>query len=102
MVTIEQIRLQCRVDGEEEDELLEQYRFAAAETLKVYTGRNWYEAGVDIPAADPRGMHYTAAVNQAMLILIASWYAERESVSQDSGVPAAFRHLIQPYRVMGV
>lgn len=101
MIKIEQIRLHCRIDGEDEDELLEQFRFAAAETLRIYTGRNWYEVGVDIPDDDPTGLHYTAAANQAMLILIATWYAERES-SQDSGVPAAFRHLIQPYRLMGV
>lgn len=102
MLSLEQIRLHCRIDGAEEDSLLEQFRFGAFEVLKTHTGRNWYEAGEAIPEDDRDGIHLNAAANQAMLLLIGSWYAVRETDPSVHEIPAAFWHLIQPYRIYGV
>ncbi|MFC3873310.1 head-tail connector protein [Neisseria musculi] len=102
MVTLEQIRGHCRIDDDSEDALLEQYRQAALETLKTQTGRNWYGEDAEIPATDPDGLHYTAAAVQALLLLIGGWYQNRESASAQNEIPAAFWHLVQPYRLYGV
>lgn len=102
MVTLEQIRAHCRIDDDSEDELLEQYRYAALEVLKTQTGRNWYFQGVDIPETDSNGLHYNAATSQAMLLLIGGWYQNRESGGAQNEIPAAFYHLVQPYRIYGV
>lgn len=102
MITLEQIRTHCRIDDNGEDLLLEQYRLAAIETLKTHTGRNWYEQDAEIPETDPDGLHYTAAAVQALLLLIGGWYQNRESAAAQNEIPAAFWHLIQPYRIYGV
>lgn len=102
MLTIEQIRLHCRIDGDEEDSLLENYRFAAAEVLKTHTGRNWYAQSDLIPAGDSDGLSYNPAVNQAMLLLVGHWYANREMDFSSNDIPMSFWHLIQPYRIYGV
>ena len=102
MITLEHCRQHCRVDGDEDDYLLEQYRFAALETLKTHTSRQWYESADDIPADDATGIHYTAAANQAALLLVGHWYAHREIDPAVSDIPIAFWHLIQPYRIYGL
>lgn len=102
MLTLERIREHCRIDGTEEDSLLEQYLYAAKETLKAQTCRNWYEKDVEIPDTDPNGLYYTAATVQAILLLIGGWYENRESSVAENEIPAAFYHLVQPYRIYGV
>ncbi len=102
MVTIEQIRLHCRIDSDDEDSLLEHYRAAAYEALNAHTSRNWYGAADDIPAADTDGIRLNSAANQAVLLLIGSWYANREADRESTEIPAAYWHLIQPYRIYGV
>lgn len=102
MVTLEQIRAHCRIDGPEEDDLLEQYRLAALEALKTHTGRNWYPHGSPIPADDAAGLHITPQAVQAVLLLVGGWYQHRESAAAQNEIPAAFWHLVQPYRIYGV
>ena len=102
MLTLETIKQHCRVDGEEDDSLLEQYRFAAAEVLKTHTSRNWYSQDAEIPADDANGLHYNSATTQAMLLLVGHWYANRETDPAVTEIPMAFWHLIQPYRIYGL
>lgn len=102
MLTLETIKQHCRVDDDEDNGLLEQYRFAALETLKTHTSRNWYADAAEIPADDSDGLAYTPAALQAVLLLIGHWYAHRETDPAITEIPAAFWHLIQPYRIYGL
>ncbi|PIT52423.1 hypothetical protein BHC44_08820 [Snodgrassella alvi] len=100
MISIEDIRNNCRIDDDSEDDLLRIYLAAAQETVKQFTGRNWYEN--EVPDTDPTGMLYNSAVDMAMLLLTANWYKNREAVSaiNSAWLPFGVGFLLQPYRIM--
>lgn len=104
MITLEQAKYQCRIeqDNDYEDELLISYIAAARDHVQMHLDRNIYQEAV--PSDDPDGLIDNASINQAMLLLVAHWYANREAVSESaiSEVPLGVRHLLQPYRRMGV
>lgn len=102
MITLNLIKLNCRIDDDESDELLEIYLEAAKEALKQQTDRNWYND--EVPATDTTGLLYNKATDAALLLLIGHWYSHRESVADInlSELPQGFHWLIQPYRIYGV
>lgn len=102
MLSIKDIKLNCRIDGDEEDLLLQSYLDAAKEALRQQTNRNWYE--YEVPKEDTTGMLYNGATDQALLLLTSNWYANRESVNDKnlSETPQGFWWLIQPYRIYGI
>lgn len=100
MLTLEEMKLHCRVDGDEDDVLLEAYGEAAMEVVKMQTSRNWYERPDEIPEDDPSGMAENPAIRQAMLLLVGHWYKNREAVGDETKeLPLGFWALIQPYRI---
>ena len=100
MITINDIRKNCRIDDNSEDGLLMIYLAAAKEAVKQYTNRNWYESA--IPENDPDGMLYNDAVDRALLLITAHWYKNREAVSalNASWLPCGVAFLLQPYMMM--
>lgn len=105
MLTLAQIKLHCRIDNDNEDTLLQALNAAALEYAQRLTDRNFYAEGDTIPTTDPTGMHITPLVRQAMLLMIGTWYANREAdwaATGQADIPAAVYHLLQPYRIYGV
>jgi len=102
MVTLEQVKFQCRIDHDDEDALLLGYVAAARDHIQMYLDRTIYELAV--PSEDPDGVLDNASIDQATLMIVAHWYAHRESVSDSSmvEVPMSAYHVLQPYRRMGV
>ncbi|PIT07739.1 hypothetical protein BGI30_09040 [Snodgrassella alvi] len=100
MISIEDIRNNCRIDDDSEDDLLRIYLAAAQDAVKQFTGRNWYEN--EVPDTDPTGMLYNRAVDMAMLLLTAHWYKNREAVSalNSAWLPFGWAYLLQPYQIM--
>lgn len=90
MITLEQVKHQCRIEHDEEDGLLTGYidaakRFAA----------DWIDGELD--EANP-------AQQQALLLLIGHWYENREAVNNQTpaSIPFGFEVIMQRYRKMGV
>lgn len=104
MITLEQVKFQCRIeqDFHYEDGLLNGYIAAARNHVQMHIDRTIYPDAV--PSNDPDGLVDNASIDQAMLLLVAHWYANREAVSDSAmtEVPFGVRHLLQPYRRMGV
>lgn len=103
MLTLAQIKLHCRIDGDAENALLESMGLAAHEYLCLLTGRKWYapETAID----DPTGLHITPLARQAMLLMIGAWYENREAdwaANAKNQIPSAVYNLLQPYRIYGV
>ena len=97
ILTIDQIKAQCRIDPEmtEEDNLLELYGDAAEETLLNYCNRSLeslYEEYGRIPAA----------ITQGALLLVANSYKNREPASMGNlyTVPYSFDALVKPYMIL--
>ena len=102
MVTLEQVKFQCRIEHDDEDAMLAEYMAAARDHVQMHLDRTIYELAV--PDEDPDGVIDNASIDQATLMIVAHWYAHRESVSESSmvEVPMGVNYLLQPYRRMGI
>lgn len=102
MVTLEQVKFQCRIEHDDEDALLAGYMAAARDHVQKHLDRTIYESVV--PDDDPDGVIDNASIDQATLLLIGHWYAHREAVSESSmtEMPMGTYHLLQPDRNMGI
>lgn len=102
MVTLEQVKFQCRIEHDDEDALLDGYMAAARDHVQMHLDRTIYQLAV--PDDDPDGVIDNPSIDQATLLLISHWYAHREAVSESSmtEMPMGTYHLLQPYRNMGI
>ena len=102
MVTLEQVKHQCRIEHDDEDVLLAGYIAAARDHVQMHLDRTIYELAV--PDDDPEGVIDNPSIDQATLLIVSHWYAHREAVSESSmtEMPLGAYHLLQPYRRMGI
>ncbi|WP_413722690.1 head-tail connector protein [Sodalis sp. RH24] len=103
LLTLAQIKAQCRIDSDitDEDELLMLLAGAAEARAMAFMNRTIY-ADV-VPDLDLEGILLNDAMRLAMLQIIGHWYEHRSSVTdfEQSEVPMAFKYLLQPYRILG-
>lgn len=108
MLTKEQVKHHCNIEPDftEDDNWIENSIKAAARYVETWTRRRLYEKADDpLYMADPDALIYGEDVEMAMLMLIAHWYTNRETVSTGSTTSAlAFstEALLQPYRIYGL
>lgn len=92
MITLEQVKHQCRIEHNEEDDLLIGY-IDAAEAFAA----GWIDGKLD---------EDNPAQQQALLLLVSHWYENREAVNNDyqkpTPIPFGFEAIMQRYRNMGV
>ncbi|HDR1007467.1 head-tail connector protein [Pasteurella multocida] len=104
MLNLDLIKLHCRIDSDDEDELLESYVNSAKSYIQSQLNRKLHSESV--PASDPTGILINPSIQQAMLMIIAHWYEHRESVVLGSVTSKEIEdgawRLIQPFRIMGV
>lgn len=94
-------------DETEDDALLDTYAAAAASLVENKTGRTLYATTSAVPVdddgvvTDDHALVLNDDLVTAMLLLIGTWYANRESVvvgSISSELPMGVKALIEPYR----
>lgn len=107
VVTLEELKMQMRVDLEEEDAIIEAYGIAAEDTVASMTRRTLEELAVIGRAegqmdGDVTDMvtDFPARLKVAVLMLAAHWYRNREPVATVAmnAVPYALEVLVKPYR----
>lgn len=96
IVTLEQAKYQCKIDHDEENDLLILYIMAAQEHGQNYLDRKIY---TDSNFDDERGIKVTPIMQQAVLLAVGFFYENR---SITVNLPNAFYELLQPYRIPGV
>ncbi|WAT06485.1 head-tail connector protein [Rouxiella badensis] len=96
--TLEQLRLQCRIDDEESDELLTLMAGAAVRKAENFINRKLYDETV--PDTDEDGLLISDDVTLALLLLVGHWYSNREAATeiQQTAIPFGFTALLEPYR----
>ncbi|PHM68132.1 head-tail connector protein [Xenorhabdus kozodoii] len=94
--TIEELRLQCRIDSGDEDTLLQAYLEAAKEKAINYLNRNVYEENV--PDSDTEGIRLTPLIKLALMLAVGFWYETRDP----KRLPPGFRDLLDDYRIRPV
>lgn len=79
-LTKEQVKLNLRIDHDDEDDLIEGLIDAAFVAFEQSTNRKLYAVGEVIPEDVGNGMHVSKSIIQGAHMLIGHWYANRESV----------------------
>lgn len=108
MLTKEQVKHHCNIEQDftEDDAWIDTGIKAAERYVEKWTRRRLYEKADDpLYMANPDALLYGEDVEMAMLMLIAHWYTNRETVSTGSTTSAlAFstEALLQPYRIYGL
>jgi hypothetical protein len=97
IVTLAEAKLHLRVDGADEDTLLQTYLDAAESAAAQYLNRALYATDA---GTDETGLVMPEDVKTGVLLLVGSLYYGREGVEN---MPAGTRFLLNPYRLeMGV
>ncbi|MEX9888687.1 head-tail connector protein [Providencia rettgeri] len=91
--TIEELRLQCRIDTEDEDAILLGYLSAAKEKAANYLNRALHNDSV--PDNDPSGITITPVIKLALMLAVGFWYDTRELKK----IPQGFYELLSDYRI---
>ncbi|MEM6050522.1 head-tail connector protein [Erwinia sp. P7711] len=103
LLTLEEIKTQCRLESDftDEDSHLELLALAAEAKATTYLNRNLYKTLVDIPDLDLDGMVITEDIRLGLLMLVSHWYENRSSVTEieKTETPMAFYFLLQPRRL---
>lgn len=87
------VKDQLRIDHDHEDALIQQYIDAA----KAHVAQHCDRVLVDADPVDESQMTFTPDVQQAILLLVGHWYANREAVvvgQTSQQVPLAFERLL--------
>ena len=93
MLDLVRVKLHLRVDGDEEDSIITGYLDAAKAHVAMHCDRVLVEA----TPVEPEEMGLTSDVEQAILLLVGHWYANREAVvigTISSAVPLAVERLL--------
>lgn len=93
MIELSRVKLHLRVDHGEEDGLIQGYLDAAQAHVEQHCDRTLVEAN----PAGPEHMLLTKDIEQAMLLLVGHWYANREAVvvgAAPAAVPLAVDRLL--------
>jgi uncharacterized phage protein (predicted DNA packaging) len=77
MLDLASVKMHLRVDGDEEDALIGGYVAAAKAHVEQHCDRKLVEG----EPADASEMGLTRDVEQAILLLVGHWYANREAVA---------------------
>lgn len=95
--TIEELRQQCRIDDEGEDNLLTLYAQAARKAAETFLNRALVEDGQETTGD---ALSLTPDIKLALMMMVGHWYANREAVSPEqlTPVPFSYRALLEPYR----
>ena len=93
IVTLAEAKLHLRVDGADEDALIQTYLDAAEAAAQQYLNRALYETSA---GTDTTGLVMTKDVKVAVLLQVGAFYADREDMSE---MPTGSRVLLNPYRI---
>lgn len=101
MIDLATVKAHLRVDGDEEDSLIQGYIDAAISTFELWTNRRLIAEGEALPDPAGNALIITKAIRQGALLLIGHWYANREGVTTGTiatELPLATNALWLPHR----
>jgi uncharacterized phage protein (predicted DNA packaging) len=93
MIDLARVKSHLKVDDDEEDSLITGYFEAAKSHVAMHCDRELVEG----EPVEPGQMGFTADVEQAVLLLVGHWYANREGVALgtiSTVVPLAVERLL--------
>lgn len=104
MLTLPELKTHLRIEQDfiEEDEYLQSLINASILAFERDTARKVYASVV--PDDDETGVLFDETIKQALKLLCASWYNNREAVANvaTSEVPISYWHIAQRFRLYGI
>ena len=99
--TLAEMKLQCRIDYDFDDSLLEMYEKGAFKYIESYINR---EIITDDTELTDNQIRFTDELKIAELMIISSYYSNREAVSSTNMniVPMAAQSILEMYRISNV
>lgn len=101
MIDLDTVKSHLRVDGDEEDSLIQGYTDAALSAFEQWTNRKLIAEGEAVPEPVGNVLVITKAIRQGALLLIGHWYSARETVVTGTiatEMPMATQALWGPHR----
>ena len=101
MIDLNDAKLHLRVDGNEEDSIIQFYIDAAIEKTSAILGRELIAPNAT--PSDESEIDFNNAIKAACLLYVGLLYAYREAASNGLvELPLGYYDLLRPYRLMGV
>lgn len=98
--SLEQLRMQCRIDDDDtsSDALLTLMAAAARKRAENFVNRTLYDD--QVPEDDPDGLKVSEDICLALMLLVGHWNDSREEATEVAkmSIPWGFASLLEPYR----
>ena len=93
LITLEEVKLHCRIDGDDEDQLISGYIAASLEACQIHIGRRFDD-----------GLEFTPAIKIGCMMYVSQLYEYRATVGDGDTkeIPLAVGMLWSVYRDVGV
>lgn len=101
-LTKEQVKLNLRIDHDDEDSLIESLIGAAFDAFEQSTNRKLYAVDSPIPEDVLNGIYISDSITQGAYLLIGHWYKNRETVGVGIELPMATDWLWKRHRWVNV
>jgi hypothetical protein len=105
MIDLGTVKEHLRVDGDDEDSLIQGYTDAAISTFELWTNRKLIAEGEPLPDPIGNALAFRKSIQQGALLLIGHWYASRETVvigTIATELPMATTALWKPHRWVNI
>lgn len=105
MIDLDLVKVHLKVDGDDEDTLIQGYTDAAISSFELWTNRSLVAEGDSLPEPVGNALKITKAIRQGALLLIGHWYSARETVVTGTiatEMPMATQALWGPHRWVNV
>lgn len=100
LLTLEEIKKQCRIDSDmdDEDDFLKLLGAAVQKRTETRLNRTLYAK--EVPATDLDGLVMPDDIKMGMLMLCSHFYENRSAVTdfEQTEVPLSYHWLVDPYR----
>lgn len=91
--TIDELKRQCNIDGDQDDDLLQQNLSSAIAEVERLTNRKLYDD--EIPENDHYGLLLSEDIKIRLMQMVGFWYENREGQS----LPESLCNALREYRI---
>ena len=104
-ITLDEIKMQCRIDSDDEDDLLGVLLQSAKATIENYTNRKLF---AELPENAPENaLEITADVKIAILMLVSYLYENRSGINelsqtQFNRLPPTIKMIVERYTYIAI
>ena len=101
-LTLAQVKLNLKIDHDDEDSDIEALIDAAFIAFEDSTNRKLFAENIEIPKDVENGIHVSTAIIQGAKLLIGHWYKNKETTGNAQNLPMATEWLWKRHRFINM